>query len=371
MDLPQLKLLLSHILLNQLEISPKKQSLLFLDAPGFGYGSNGDRASLMTWTFEKLGCKSCMFMPQPVAGAFATGRTTAVVVDSGFESSSVTSVVDGRMEQKNVLRIDHASQETAMLEMLLANERISTTEGEGLPTVDQVGNSCRQVAEGICYCTLKPLHKELNAAKAGRTKRKYQLPDGTWLPVSEERFLIPEVLFGSNFGNRWNCGGGGGGGGGGGDFNGFLGSGGLGGAVAYQLKQQQATCSQDTYVDLSQNIVCIGGRSETENFDERLDLEIGKALGLLPRKKKSLEDDDASDVEKDDNNVVGEQKEHTPKRPKMARNKQRSKKTPRTNAAWAGGSMIATIDAMRSLWITKAEFDELGAEACVDRRRMS
>jgi actin-related protein len=358
----QLKLLLEHTLLNKLEVSPKKNHILFADAAGYGHYSANDRKILMEWTFEKLGMLSCMFIPQPVLGAFASGLTTSVVVDSGYESSSVTSVIDGSIEQKKVLRIDHDSQENMMLNMLLENERITTKEKDGLPLLSDVGPHCRLVAEGTCYCSLKDIHKEMNSSKAGRTKKKYQLPDGTWLPVSEERFMVPEVLFGSTFGNRWNPS----------SFSGIsgLGSGGLGGAVAYQLKQHS-----NLYTDLSRNIICIGGRAETENFDERLDLEISNALNLLPRKKRSL-DDENEDMDEDLNEDLlngegGEVKtDRLLRRPKMARNKSKSKKFQRSNAAWAGGAMIASIDSMRALWINKEEFEEMGADACIDRRRM-
>ena len=360
-DIEKLKLLLTDTLCNRMEINPKKQHILFADAPGRGYGSSGDRKDLMEWALEKLGMLSCMFIPQPVLGAFATGRTTATVVDSGFESSSSTVVIDGAMKQKNVMRLNHPSQEDQMLQMLLKNERISTKEGDGLPSVNDVGPCCRQIAEKTCYCYVgQDVQKEINSAKAGRTKRKYQLPDGSWLPVSVERFLIPETLFGGTFGNRWNpstrtAGVGG------------LGNGGLGGAVAHQLKQHY-----ERYWDLSRNIIAIGGRSETEGFDARLDLEISKGLGLLPRKKRSLEDDDA-DKEEEVFEEHGEVKtnEKIFRRPKIVQNQRNQKKEQRINATWAGGAMISSIDAMRSLWITKEEFKEMGADVCLDRRRMS
>ena len=356
-NLEQLTHLLSHTILNTLDVTAKSNNILFSDAPGHGYGNRGDREALTEWTFEKLGMQSCMFMPQPVLAAFATGRTTAMVVDSGYESSSVSSVVDGRIEQSKVLRVDHQSQESIMLEMLIRNERVESLDPGGggggggggrvkgmTPTVDEVGPHCRQMAEQVCYLYLgTDINKELSSAKAGRTKKKWQLPDGSWLPCSQERFLIPEVLFGGAFGNRWKS----------------LGeSGGLGGAVAHQLKECHI---QRTREDLAHNILAVGGRSETENFDERLQLEIFHGLGLST-KKKSLEEDDDDD---DDEHNPSETKQF---RPKMAQNKARSKKKPRKFATFAGGAMLAGLENLRGMWITKEEFDELGASAVIDRR---
>ena len=198
------------------------------------------------------------------------------------------------------------------------------------------------MAEQVCYLYLgTDINKELSSAKAGRTKKKWQLPDGSWLPCSQERFLIPEVLFGGAFGNRWKS----------------LGeSGGLGGAVAHQLKECHI---QRTREDLAHNIVAVGGRSETENFDERLQLEIFHGLGLST-KKKFLEEDD-----EDDEHNPSETKQF---RPKMAQNKARSKNKPRKFATFAGGAMLAGLENLRGMWITKEEFDELGASAVIDRR---
>ena len=352
-DMEQLKLLLTHAFNDRMDATTKNCHILFADAPGHGKMNRTDREDLLAWTFERLEMQSCMFIPQPILAAFATGRTSAIVVDAGFESSSVTRVVNGEMERSQVHHVNYASQESVMLEMLIKNEKISTNgEVGGGPPLHEIGPHTRLICEGTCYlyCGLD-INKERSSAKAGRCKKKYQLPDGTWLSVAEERFLIPEVMFATDFGNRWQS----------------LGQGGLGGAVANLLKQSS---DRDTYLDLANNIVCVGGRTETEHFDKRLDIEIAKGLGLKPRPKQTLEDSVSS---RESEGEEGETKEGTKvdMRPKLPQNKARNKKKPRKYATWAGGAMVSSLNAMRSMWITKQEFEELGGDVCIDRRRLS
>ena len=348
-DMEQLKLLLTHAFNDKLDVTTKGSHILFADAPGHGASSRSDREELMTWTFEKLQMQSCMFIPQPILAAFAAGKTTAIVVDAGFESSSVTKIIDGSLSQSNVHRINYPSFESTMLEMMVNSEKVSATgEAQDIPSVDEIGTSFRLIAEGTCYCCLHDIEREKSKSKSGRTKKKYQLPDGTWIGVSEERFLLPETMCGGEYGNRWRT----------------IGTGGLGGSVANQLK----SCNdRNTYFDLANNIICCGGRSEIEHFDQRLDLEISKGLGLKPRPKKSLEDDLVE--EEDEEDGIGEKK--IDMRPQLPITKTKSKKKPRKFATYAGGAMVASIDSMRSLWITKPEFEEYGADVCIDRRRLS
>ena len=88
-----------------------------------------------------------------------------------------------------------------------------------------------------------------------------------------------------------------------------------------------------------------------------------------------MEDDDADKEEEvfEEHGEAGEVKtnEKIFRRPKVVQNERNQKKKQRINATWAGGAMISSIDAMRSLWITKEEFKEMGADVCLDRRRMS
>ena len=69
--------------------------------------------------------------------------------------------------------------------------------------------------------------------------------------MSEERFSVPEDLFSSPYGNRWqkNC------------------SGGLPAAVASVLQGTFERHGQEIYRDLAENLVACGGRSDVEGFD--------------------------------------------------------------------------------------------------------
>lgn len=53
------------------------------------------REAIAKIAFEKLGVANIFFLKTPVLSCFATGRSTALVVDSGDNSTRVTAVHDG------------------------------------------------------------------------------------------------------------------------------------------------------------------------------------------------------------------------------------------------------------------------------------
>lgn len=54
-----------------------------------------EREKIASFVFEKLQIKNLFFGKEAVLSCFSTGRSTAIVVDSGTDSSSVTTVHDG------------------------------------------------------------------------------------------------------------------------------------------------------------------------------------------------------------------------------------------------------------------------------------
>ena len=222
-------------------------------------------------------------------------------------------------------------------------------------TLDDLGPAVEKIALDNCYVCAN-IARERAKAKAGRTKKKYKLPDGQWITISEERFAVPEDLMTAPFGNRWRK----------------AGQGGLPGAVASVLQGTFEEHGQTVYRDLAENLVACGGRSDVEGFDERFDTELRVMLGVKKKKKYVEGDEDDPYVsELDASRAAEEQKENTSKmtEPFDFVPKSRSRKHPRRFATWAGGALISDFRGLREMWTTKKQFEELGADLAVDGRR--
>jgi actin-related protein len=53
--------------------------------------------------FEKFGVPALYFAPSPVLAAFSAARSTALVIDSGAEMTSVVPVVDSFIMKKGII----------------------------------------------------------------------------------------------------------------------------------------------------------------------------------------------------------------------------------------------------------------------------
>jgi len=75
--------------MNELKQSPKERPLLFLDSPN---NSKECRGKLAEMAFEDLGVEKLYFINQCVSSLYSTGRTTGIVLESGYELTSITPI---------------------------------------------------------------------------------------------------------------------------------------------------------------------------------------------------------------------------------------------------------------------------------------
>ena len=90
-------------LVDQLIINPKDTPLIFTE-PAI---HNKDlRMKLTEFMFEKFQVPSIFICKAPVLAAFSCGRSTAVILDSGYKQTVATPVHDGFALQKCIIKHD-------------------------------------------------------------------------------------------------------------------------------------------------------------------------------------------------------------------------------------------------------------------------
>lgn len=170
--------------------------------------------------FETFRAPAIFFTPPSVLSLYASGRTTGVVLDVGEGVTHAVPVYEGFALQHSVTRSDIAGRHvTKQLQLLLRrntynpNLNFSTT-----AELDFV----KQLKEEVCYVppTSSSYHSgngnDNNSStptgvgggpsSAGTgpnstssmeqdSKTQYQLPDGTPIALSKERYMAPNVLF--------------------------------------------------------------------------------------------------------------------------------------------------------------------------------
>jgi len=130
-------------------------------------------------------------------------------------------------------------------------------------------------------------------------EKSYELPDGQAITVGNERFKCPEALFQPSFLGVESCG------------------------IHETTFNSIEKCDVEVRRDLYTNIVLAGGSTQYPGFEERLKKEIS---ALAPPSMII--------------NVIAPPE--------------------RKYSVWIGGSIMASLDSFRSMWITKQEYDESG-----------
>lgn len=137
--------------------------------------------------------------------------------------------------------------------------------------------------------------------RSAQPAKVYELPDGTEVQVGDEAFRVPESLFRPALIGR------------------------DGGGVHEVLQQSVVQCDVDVRRDLYGNVVVSGGTTMLPGFQERLVKEL---TGVVPAAAKI--------------NI--------------------SAPPERKYSVWIGGSILSSLSTFQSMWITRQEYEEHGAE---------
>lgn len=158
----------------------------------------------------------------------------------------------------------------------------------------------RNIKEQVCYVA-QDFDREMlsfsNDPSGGTVE--YELPDGQIIRIENERILCPEALF-QPLVLGLDCTG-----------------------LHYAVHESIMKCNMNTQRDLFANIVLSGGTTTFRNFEKRLHTELAALTAG------SIKVSITAPVE-------------------------------RKYSVWIGGSILASLSAFQSMWITKQQYDEYG-----------
>lgn len=277
-----------------LQVPIEEHPLLITESPD---NTRLDRERMAQILFECFGLSYLVISNSLTLSLFSTGRSSGVVVDSGYGRTHIGPVWEGYAMPHYLRRLDVGGRDTT-------DHLISKLRSSGYPfSTENDWDIANRIKEELCYVA-GSAEKELDYCKQSKSiERLYTLPDGQQVYMNENRFMAPEVMFNpSLMGYR------------------TLNKSGIHSTVHETVQ----CCDEAIQNELYGAVVLAGGNTLFPKMDERLQREIAQ---IAPTGRQSR--------------VIA-----------FANRKY---------ATWIGGSIVGSLSTFPAMWISKTEYDDFGA----------
>ena len=283
-----------HIYQNELCVMPEDHPVMLTEAP---LNPKRNREIMMEIMFEKFDHPAFYVSIQAVLSLYTSGRTSGIVLDCGDGVSHTVPVYEGYSLPHAIQRIDLAGR--GLTDYL---SKILTERGYSFVTSAEK-EVVRDIKERLCYVA-RDFDEHMRISASNRSleiETTYELPDGQFITVGNERFRCPEAIFQPSFLG--------------------LDSPGLHESLYTSILQ----CDVDIRKDMYASIVLSGGSMMFPGIAERM---LGELAHVAPSRTKVK--------------VIAPPE--------------------RKYSVWIGGSILASLTSFNSMWITKEEYMETGAK---------
>lgn len=298
--------------------------------------TKGKRETLAEIMFEKYNVPAFFLCKNPVLSAFANGRSTALIVDSGATQTSAVPVYDGYVISQYIVKSPLGGDFiTAECKKLLADMSIDVVPPYSIASKEVVADGqpakwkkkdnlnvtksfnnymVKDVLQDFASTILQVSDTPYEESQADTMPTvNYEFPHGYNQDFANERFKVCEGLFDPSFIKESG------------------GSSMLG--VGHVATTSVGMCDIDIRPALYGSVVCVGGNSLLQGFTDRLNRDLSTKTPPSMRLK-----------------VIAA-----------------SSSSERRFSSWIGGSILASLGAFQQMWVSKQEYEE-GGKTCVERK---
>ncbi|XP_047442400.1 actin-like protein 6A [Mugil cephalus] len=333
-DWDSFQAILDHTYKMHFKSEPSLHPVLMSEA---SWNTRAKREKLTELMFEHYNIPAFFLCKSAVLSAFANGRSTGLVLDSGATHTTAIPVHDGYVLQQGIVKSPLAGDFMSMQCRELFQElnveiippyMIASKDSvrEGSPASWKKKEKLPQVTRSwhnyMCNCVIQDFQASVlqvsdspydEQVAAQMPTVHYELPNGYNCDFGAERLKIPEGLFDPS------------------NAKGLSGNTMLG--VGHVVTTSVGMCDIDIRPGLYGSVVVTGGNTLIQGFTDRLNRELSQKTPPSMRLKLIA------------NNTTVE----------------------RRFSAWIGGSILASLGTFQQMWISKQEYEE-GGKQCVDRK---
>ena len=238
-----------HIFHTELVADIKSYHVVVTEAPFAKYSNKKEMAQSL---FEKLNIESLYITNTSTLSLYANGKTTGIVVDIGYQTTSCVPIYEGFVLNHAVGKADMGGEELNNYFIKLINEDKENNKKQYTSTTDKA--TINELKEKVCYvaddydneCKLSMDSFNTNSKKL----EVYDLPDQTKVYLGAQKFKCPEMLFQPSLAGSSHVG------------------------IHEQAFKSIKSCDEDINRDLFLNVVLCGGSSLFSKIKPRLAKEL-------------------------------------------------------------------------------------------------
>ena len=228
-DWDKFETLMHYLLYNQIEVVPEDMSVLITETP---LASKKNRAKISELLFEKFNVQKCHIANSSMLGLFAYGKTSGLIVDSGFNITSSVPLYEGFPLHHASIKLNYGGED-------ISKSLLSMIEKELDPSYKYLKG--RLLADNI-------KEKLAFVSMGGDMEEEeyiYTLPEGNEIKLGKQVSKCTELLFNPGEHNELK-------------------------SIDDIVVSSLSKCDPDIKDDIKESICLIGGNTYLRNFEERL-----------------------------------------------------------------------------------------------------
>ncbi|XP_069112430.1 actin, cytoplasmic 1-like isoform X2 [Argopecten irradians] len=230
-----------------LDATPSDKNVLLTDLQ---MNPKWNREKMAQVMFEKFQPQGMFVFSPNVLSHYANGRVSALLLESGFEVTSVVCIYEGRKIAQSMFRSDIGGNDvTHYLIELLGKRGYSFTTPKEIEEV-------RTMKETCAFVSLDP-----EAEKEDKIKKELTCSDGTTICLGNERFQCMEAMFNPTLIGSSACG------------------------IHELILKSIEACPIHVRADIYVNLILSGGNTKVAGLADRIDQELRKVLPTRFRKR--------------------------------------------------------------------------------------
>ncbi|KAJ6654987.1 hypothetical protein lerEdw1_006458 [Lerista edwardsae] len=296
--------ILDHTYNKHIKSEPNLHPVLMSEAP---WNTRAKREKLTELMFEHYSIPAFFLCKTAVLTAFANGRSTGLVLDSGATHTTAIPVHDGYILQQGIVKSPLAGDFISMQCRELFQEM-------NIEIIPPYMIAAKEVIQDFQASVLQVSDSPYDEQVAAQMPTvHYEMPNGYNTDYGAERLRIPEGLFDPS------------------NVKGLSGNTMLG--VSHVVTTSIGMCDIDIRPGLYGSVIVTGGNTLLQGFTDRLNRELSQKTPPSMRLKLIASN---STME-------------------------------RRFSPWIGGSILASLGTFQQMWISKQEYEE-GGKQCVERK---